>query len=253
MTLTAVGVSYRLFAMFMLSPETDSSANSVGLLAGSAIVALYVSLAAGMFDETISAILLRLAIGFAVALALVYAHDVWRMVRARRRKVLELNSTAALVALLFLGVGMALLAIDMSADIDMPLVPAAFYLLGLGWLSGLGLAQLYKIVPFLTWLEAYGSVMGRAAVPRVQDLVHERPARLWFALYFAAVAAGGTGVLFGVDLALQVASWCQATAVIALGFEFVRARRLAYAPDPLRLPPGAVRPHLIFATTNSKE
>jgi len=253
MTLTAIGVSYRLFAMFMLSPEAGSSARPVGLLAACALVALYVSLAFGLLDEDVSSVMAVLAIGISAALAVLYGRDVWRMVRARRRKALELNSTAALAALLFLGLGMAVLAVDVIIDTDLSLAPAAFYLLGLGWLSGLGLAQLYKIVPFLTWLEAYGSVMGRTAVPRVQDLVHERPARMWFALYYAAVAAGGVAVLLGLDAVLRVASWFQAAAVLALALEYARARRLAYAPDQLKLPPGTCRPHLIYATTNSKE
>lgn len=253
MTLTAIGVSYRLFAMFMLSPEAGSSARPVGVAAVCGLVALYVSLAVGLWDQDLSAITLVVTIGISAILAVLYGRDVWRMVRARRRKALELNSSAALVALVFLGVGMAVLAIDMVVVTDLPLGPAAFYLLGLGWLSGLGLAQLYKIVPFLTWLEAYGSVMGRAAVPRVQDLVHERPAQLWFAIFYLAVAVGGVAVLFGLDLALRAASWCQAAAVIALAFEYVRARRLAYAPDQLRLPPGTSRPHLICATIISKE
>ena len=41
-------------------------------------------------------------------------------------------------------------------------VGAFAFLAVFGWLSGLILAKLYKIVAFLTWLETYGPVMGRA-------------------------------------------------------------------------------------------
>ena len=49
-------------------------------------------------------------------------------------------------------------------------------LIAFGWLSGLVLAKLYKIVAFLTWLGTYGPAMGRVPTPRVQDLVAERRA-----------------------------------------------------------------------------
>ena len=253
MTLTAVGVSYRLFVMFMLSPEATRTAKPVGMLAILALVALYAALAIGLFDEGRSGMMALAALALSAMLAALYGHDVWRMVRARRRKALELNSTAALIALLFLAIGLGLLAVEQLVDTDLPLGVGAFYLLGLGWLSGLGLAQLYKIVPFLTWLEVYGAVMGRMQVPRVQDLVNERTARAWFAVYYLAVAAGGASILLGLDMPLRIASWCQATAVVALAFEFVRARRLAYAPDQLRSPAGTIRPRLFCATISSKE
>lgn len=168
--------------------------------------------------------------------------------------MLELNSTAGLAALCFLAAGILLLAPGaLGIDLDVPLGVVAFYLLGMGWLSGLGLAQLYKIIPFLTWMETYGPVMGKSEVPRVQDLVDESRAKAWFGIYYAAVCVGAVAVVFEVDLLFQAASWCQCVAVVSLVVEYVRARRLAYAPAQLRLPPGAVMPRLLHANTNSKE
>ena len=44
-------------------------------------------------------------------------------------------------------------------------VGAFVFLAVFGWLSGLVLAKLYKIVAFLTWLETYGPVMDQVATP----------------------------------------------------------------------------------------
>jgi hypothetical protein len=253
MTITAIGVSYRLFAMFMLAPEGKDTNRTVVVMALSALGGLYLSFALGLFGSGKPGVVDGFAIVAAVALLGYYVNDVWHMFRTRRRKALELNSSAALVALGFLGLGIALLAGSVFLDIALPLEVAAFYILGMGWLTGLGLAQLYKIVPFLTWLEAYGPVMGRVQVPRVQDLVDERHARLWFGVFFLSVVAGAAAIVTDADLLLRAASWCQCAAVAALALEFLRARRLAYAPDPLRLPPGVTRPHLIYAITDPKE
>jgi hypothetical protein len=253
MTLTAIGVSYRLFAMFMLAPEKGHSTRSVVAFALCALAALYLGFASELLDPSIAAVASMLAVSLALSLLVLYGRDVWRMYSARRRKVLELNSLAALVALMFLVAGTAILAGEVFLDLDAPLGIAAFYLLGLGWLSGLGLAQLYKIVPFLTWLEAYGPAMGKSQVPRVQDLVDERNAKTWFGLFYLSVCVGAIAILVDIDLLLRAASWCQCAAVLALTLEYMRARRLSYAPIQLRLPPGAVRPHLIYANTTSKE
>ena len=253
MTLTAVGVSFRLFAMFMLAPEKGNSNKSVTAFAIGALAALYLGLASELLGLSLTAAPTMLAVGLALGLLGLYGRDVWRMYQARRRKVLELNALAALIALMFLGVGTAMLAVEVFLDLETPLGPAAFYLLSLGWLSGLGLAQLYKIVPFLTWLEVYGPVMGKSQVPRVQDLVDERNAKAWFGLFYLSVCAGAIAVLADIDLLLRAASWCQSAAVLALAHEYFRARRLSYAPFQLRLPPGTVRPHLVYANTTSKE
>jgi hypothetical protein len=249
MTITAIGVSYRLFAMFMLSPDGDSQ-KRVAVASSCALSALVLAFALAIFGMDPKAIAALCSAVAAVVGVGLYVNDLRRMFRARRRRALELNTTAGITALWFLGAGILLLATDMLVESDLPLGVVAFYLLGMGWLSGLGLAQLYKIVPFLTWLETYGPVMGRAQVPRVQDLVDERHAKTWFAVFHFGVCAGAVALFADVDLLFRAASWCQCAAVAALAIEFVRARRLAYAPEQIRFPPGVFRPHLIYANTH---
>ncbi|MBT9259880.1 MAG: hypothetical protein KM310_09045 [Clostridiales bacterium] len=207
-TLTAMGVSYKLLAMFSLAPEDRGAL-------GKAVLGL----TAGGFGLALLGSLLPLLTGWRVPWltwggwaaaglgGLFYLVDMVLLFRQRKRRNLELNSVFAGWALMAFGVsGVALLA----ASLDPGLVPAALYLYLLGWLSGLGLSQLYKIVPFLTWVERYGRQLGRGPVPRVQDLVDEGRARPWFVLYFVAVflaaifltAGAGAGFLLGQAVAL---------------------------------------------------
>lgn len=253
MTITAVGVSYRLFAMFMLAPEKGHSRVAVTLFGVLALAVLYLGFVSELLKQPFASFAPMLSVAFAIAFLVFYGWDVLRMFRARRRKVLELNSLAGLIALTFLGAAMAMLSSASLLNLDKTYAVAAFYLLGLGWLSGLGLAQLYKIVPFLTWLETYGTVMGKSQVPRVQDLVDEGHAKVCFGVFYLSVCLGAIAIVADNNLLLRTASWCQCVAVMSLAMEYLRARRLSYAPVQMRLPPGAVRPHLIYAKTTSKE
>jgi hypothetical protein len=250
MTLTAIGVSYRLFSMFMLAPEKSRFGRLLALTAFAGLLSLWTGAMSSGFVPLLqpfafwpAAVFFALALGF-------YLADLVTMIRARRRKALELNTLAGLAAVLHLPVGLVLILLSQVITTPAPLLEAGVYCLAMGWLSGLGLAQLYKIVPFLTWLEAYGPVMGRSAVPRVQDLVREPKARWFFALYHVAVTAAGLCLLLGLGFWFRLAAWTQFATVAGLVLEFIRARRLTYAPEALRLPSGAVRPHLVTANPN---
>ena len=254
MTVVAVGVSYRLFSMFMLAPEgVRASSRWVLGLALAALTALVA--AAAMTAAVISGVpvLLAMALLTAAAAIGIYLFDIAAIYRARRRKQLELNSIAGIAAAGFLPVALSMLAFSMLSGDPSFYSAVAYYLLGLGWLSGLGLAQLYKIVPFLTWMENYGPVMGRAPVPRVQDLVDERHGGRLFVVWFGAVAAGAVALLAGSTVAFRLASLCQLFAVGGLMVEYGRARCLAYAPESLRHPDGGKRPRLIFPLMRMKE
>jgi hypothetical protein len=254
MTLTAIGVSYRLFSMFMLAPEKNKRDRSGFLVAILALALLIVALLSSIIlDRAAHAIVTALALASAMALLGIYISDIARMFATRRRPALELNSIAGLASLPFLVLGMLAFAAAALTDSGRPFGPAAFYLLAFGWLSGLGLAQMYKIVPFLTWLEAYGAAMGRSPVPRVQDLVDEHWPRIWFGLYYTSVAMGAAGLFWNAPFVFRAASAGELLAVVMLATEFLRARRLDHVAEPIRLPPGAVRPHLVFARIASRE
>jgi hypothetical protein len=251
LSVTAVGVSYRLLAMFLLAPEMErltsrivwwAASLAIGFVAACIpVILLAVSGVMGLFS---AALLLTLA---AVVL---YGGDVAHLYRTRKRKQAELNIRATFAAFGALVLSIAL--INLPAVRAGEGLAAVVYLFVFGWLTGLGLAQLYKIVAFLTWLEAYGPVLGRAPVPRVQDLVDEGRGRVLFWFYYGAVAAATLALFAEASGVFRWAVFVQLAATLGLIGEFVRARRLCVVPKALRSPAGMVPPHLFLPTPVSR-
>ena len=231
-TLTAMGVAYRLLSMFMLAPERDHSRRgrwSFRLAAGG----IALTAAGGLWlTATQQRWALPLAGLIAGAGALLYLAEMRGLYRARQRRALELNSRAAAAAFAALALSLALLA-GLAATRHLAAHAGTLGLLVMfGWLSGLGLSQLYKIIPFLTWLERYGSKLGHGRVPRVQDLVDERRAAPWFVLYGLAVALAVAADLADLSRLVQIAFAVQLLASLALSREFWRARHAAPERSP---------------------
>nr|WP_298097335.1 hypothetical protein [uncultured Shinella sp.] len=242
---TAVGVSYRLFSMFLLAPEVERSSSraawwgaslAVGLVAVAVIFVL-----SGIFG---AALLFTAALLLTLMAVMLYGVDVLHIYRGRKRKQAELNIRASFAALGLFVLSIFLLNVPALRSGD--IVAAVVYLFIFGWLTGLGLAQLYKIVAFLTWLEAYGPILGRAPVPRVQDLVDERHALILFRLYYGAVVVATLSLAAGATGFFRMAVAAQLLATLCLIREFIRARRLSIVPVALRAPAGLVRPHLFL-------
>jgi hypothetical protein len=248
LTLTAMGVSYRLLSMFMLSPDVDDRHSRMTLASGALAVAVTVAggaLAIGLGSGMGGVLSLAGVLG--LLSAALYGRDIAGIFRNRKRRQLELNMRIATLSFASLAgvaaLGVALISLDALAA----QVGAFTFLVVFGWLSGLVLAKLYKIVAFLTWLETYGPVMGRTPTPRVQDLVAEGRATKWFVIYYVAVWAGTLALLAGEAGAFRLAVVAMTLGVIGIVREIVRIRRLADVASPLRLPRGAIVPHLLFA------
>lgn len=240
--LTAIGVSYKLLPMFMLAPEERGVTGEwvFGLTAGGMAVAWLGGLSGLWYPGPAASWAQNGGLAAAALGIVIYLLDAARLYQARRRKVLELNSVAALGALIMLGFATGLGIIAAAAK---PMYwTAAIFLLLIGYLSGLGLSQLYKIIPFLTWLERFGSRLGQGPVPRVQELVNETRAVPWFGLYFLAVGAIAAGTLTGTPLLTRLGSFLTVLAEIGVARELWRARH-----------PGEVKPggqsHFLAAIT----
>jgi hypothetical protein len=248
LTFTAMGVSYRLLAMFMLAPELDRGTTRGVLYAGTLALALVIlgGAAAICFGGGLMEIISAGGLLGLVALVL-YGRDILHLYRARKRRTIELNSRIAAVALTNLAATILLAVVLLALGTFERDIAALVFLLAFGWLSGLGLGKLYKIIAFLTWLECYGPVLGKTATPRVQDLVVENRAIKWFALYFLAVWSATAALLFDRPPAFQGACLVMMIATGGVIVQLVRIRTLADVQTSLRRPAGARRPRLLLS------
>lgn len=250
LTFSAMGVSYRLFAMFMLAPELDGASTRATFWLGTSALAIAILAGTGSAcSGWETPLVLVAAAAFGVAAITVYGFDIVRLYRARKRRTLELNTRMARLALGSLAAVTLLIVVTGIAGRLSQQAGAIAYLTAFGWLSGLGLTKLYKIVPFLTWLECYGPVLGKRPTPRVQDLVAEARAVKWFWLYFAAVWVGTGALLAGAAFVFRIAAATTAVATVAIIVELFRARRLADVNAGIRLPEGAHPPRLLLSAS----
>jgi hypothetical protein len=250
LTFTAMGVSYRLLAMFMLGPDLNgiSTRGVLYLGIGALVFAIAGGIAAICFGDGMATALGAggfLGLG---ALAL-YGRDMLHLYRARKRRKIELNSRMATVALGNLAASAILIIVLLALGVFERNIAAVVFLVGFGWLSGLGLAKLYKIIAFLTWLECYGPILGKTKTPRVQDLVVEGRAIKWFALYFLAVWGATAALLFAQPLPFRVAAAAMAVASGGIIVQFLRTRRLADVQAAMRSPAGVHPPGLLSSRT----
>lgn len=91
----------------------------------------------------------------------------------------------------------------------------AIFALGLGLLPCIA-GMLCKIVPFLTWMRAYGPLVGRATTPSAAALTHPRLERVAFALQIVALLPLLIGIWKLDAFLLRGGVWILAIGVAAL-------------------------------------
>lgn len=237
-TLTVMGVSYRLLSMFMLAPDEPRRSTYAALIL--VVTGLVLLIAAGLSGIWAGVVL---GWGKAIGAALAgfggafYLADIVQFYRTRNRRHLELNSITAAAALGLIALALAAGALAAAWGALERFAGAIGYLFIFGGLTGLGLSQLYKVIPFLTWLEVFGSRLGKGPVPRVQDLVNERRATPWFVLYFVTALLAAGALMLGHAPLWRITVGLQLLATVLIAVELWRSRH----PDP-NAKPTPVRP-----------
>lgn len=250
LTFTAMGVSYRLLAMFMLAPESDTARSRSVFYLGT--VALFVLVLVGTATICLGRCLdVVLAISGSLGLGAVvlYGADILHLYRSRKRRQIELNARMAAIALVNL-TAVALVSVALAVfGLFEARIGAIVFLTAFGWLTGLGLAKLYKIVAFLTWLECYGPVLGKAATPRVQDLVVEQRAAKWFWLYFAGTWSATACLLLDLHAGFRAAAALMLVGTFGIAAQIVRTRLMQDVKPEFRQPHLTRRPPLLASQT----
>ncbi len=240
--LTAIGVSYELLPMFMLAPHDRGAWGEAVLWMAVAgfIAALGAGLLAPAFPHVFVAGIEQTGRVIIAAAMVLYLVDMIRMYRGRRRRQIELHNRAAVGAFASLAIALATAVVAGALNALDRVAPTLVFLLIFGWLSGLGLSQLYKIVPFLAWLARFGRRLGTGPVPRVQDLVDERVGTYTFVAYFASVAVASIAALLDISWLIRSAMVATLGATVLLSREFWRAWQGYYvqrpAPTQTRVP-----------------
>jgi hypothetical protein len=163
-----MGVSYQLGRMFALAHGHDDQIGAiVFVLLNLSLIGLAISFACDWPPLTLAAGILL------IAAVWLFAYDYTRMVRLRRRHVLDITQWHGIVAVAYLAVVMPSAVVVALAHWTRPPILAALGLAVLvGWLGQSTIGYLYKIVPFLIWNTRFGPLVGRQKVPLMRDLLH---------------------------------------------------------------------------------
>ncbi|MBB3463134.1 hypothetical protein [Rhizobium sp. BK377] len=245
MTFAAIGVSYKLLPMFLLSNDMRK-AQLIRRSSTLAVLLLSMAAIAPVVEPDFArAVFLSAAVLFGLIVA-AYLFEIYGTYRARRRPTLELNTLGSLPAFAMLGLSVSLLALSLFLGAETRIISAIVYLFVFGWLTGFGLAQLLKIVPFLTWIEAFGPLLGRRPTPKLGELINGRRAGVWLGIFYVSVVGAAAALCAGWDLGFRVFAIVQTASTLALIIELVLARALANVKPEIKTAPFH-KPALFFA------
>lgn len=215
LSLTLMGVSYKLTALFSLAHGHDERLAYANL--GLWNLGLLV-LTAGLVFWPQSPVATGGAIALAVS-ACVFVIDMALLIRLRRRRAISLEQWHAFVSLASLLIAAALGLVLVTGHSPGRNWVVAYGWAGVaGWLGFAIVGKYYKIVPFLTWLHRYGHSAGGGPVPLLRDLVDDRLGWTSFSLLLVGYLTVLTGLLTASAEAVRIGGVAYAAGALTFAF-----------------------------------
>ena len=208
-TLVAIGVGGKLLPMFLYARDLPEwPLRWIGPLVGGGVLLFS---AGTLLGETLRALQLSGGLAMAGSLGLYLGTAALYFHRGVRKPGPGLYLAAGAHAFLLAAVALGLFLL-LASDPD-PRIAAAYGLVGIvGWLTLFVAGVYHRVLPFLSWLERFSSLVGAPGVPKVADLT--KPRLTWTA--HALLAVGTAAVSMAVFVGSPTGARAGA-AVFALG------------------------------------
>lgn len=192
LSLVLMGVSYKLMAMFSLAHGHGERLALWNLGIWNAGLA---GLAVSVWVWPAGPLVPLFAAWLAVS-AGIFVFDMGRLLRHRRRRRFSLEQWHAFVSFASLLVAAAMgVALAAGHPLTTTWIVAYGYVVLVGWFGFSIVGKYYKIVPFLSWLDRFSAVAGRAPTPLLRDMVDARLGWISFGLLLVGYVGALAGLL----------------------------------------------------------
>ncbi|MCO4293943.1 hypothetical protein NF867_13845 [Solitalea sp. MAHUQ-68] len=219
--LLVMGVLSKLMPMFLLSKTTNSKQLRLcWYLVNGAICGFLIDM---FFNQGRLSIVCWLLGAAGISCFANFLYSVWKN-RMKRKVDLPMNTTYKMLTLGLVSVIIAaVLLILNNNEVFLQLAKTYGVLFLGGFLTGLVLAQTFKILPYIIWLELFKDMAGAESIPQPADLYNKN----WFNLQFTFYIPGLVLLIAGIIL--------KSTTVISFGGMLLLLSAFFYTSNIIKL------------------
>lgn len=186
-TLTLLGVGYKLVGMFTLAERviSQTSARISGLLISIGTLALITSLSVGWNRTVVTIGAVLVAWGVLIA-----ATEFGRMYDKRMRKAIDVHmpfAIAAIACMVIAAISLVIVTFERQ-PLTNPLTITSVWIALTGCFIVAIQGFFYKISTFLIWLHTYAPLAGKVAVPQLDTMYDRKLAYAGLSMWLAGVA-----------------------------------------------------------------
>jgi len=192
--LTIMGLSLTLIPMFSLAHGFDEAPINIAfnVLIGGVATVFVAALVGLEWLMNIGYLISFVGVGF-------YMWQIVFIAMLTVRKELDVWAKSMIFAFTSLVFSMATGAVALVTGAQSMLQTSVWFFL-LGFVASMITGHLYKIVPFLVWLERFAPLVGKEKVPMLHEMYSKEGASMMFWFTVAGVLSGGLGLLFESDM-----------------------------------------------------